>query len=561
MKYSHILSSVILAGTVFAGSLFSDVLFVSAADLPAVNIEVVSMEEVTESQDEQDSKTLPPQAGSFGSLTAASQSGTTVTEDSGDKNGTKAIDVAKTISEKKAETEISTEAETETEAESESRTETETEMSVETEIETETETESEPKSETETLTPTQGLYEVASAVDEDFVLDVRHCTAQNIDSQEVQLFRSLNVNQQKFYLEALPSEGFRISALHTGDALTALPDKSTVAMAAMEHPEDSAASESQTWIIEEARHGCCYIRTEGGQYLTLTSYRPYLGASVVLSDYTGAVSQMWRFAQTWISPEACADTDLVNPYGEDGPYANLRLSLLFGTKAETITADELSAHIAENEEHQLVLDHAFLDSFVTQLAAKYDTQGQPKRFRTSYGNEITLYEGDFGWKLDTDGTRALLQENLETNQVKTLDPVWSHKGRSLDEDDAIGDSYIEVDLENQKVFLYKDGKKLLETDCVSGTLGDPERETPGGVYSIYYKNSPDVLDGPGYSEFVNYWMPFHGGYGLHDATWRSKFGGEIYKTNGSHGCVNLPLKAAERIYKAVDIGYPVVLYK
>lgn len=555
MKYSRFLSSVILAGAIFSGGIFA-----SALDLSAADIEIVAVEEVTESQAEQDAKALPPQAESFASQTAVSQSKGTIAE-----NGrtTGETETTNKIGTHEAGIEIKDNTETVIEAGTENSMETSAEAGTEnsTEASTETETEMNTEKKAAASVPAQGLYEIASAVDEDFVLDVRHCTVQNIDSREVQLFRSLNVNQQKFYLEALPDGGFRVSVLHTGDALTALPDDHAVAMAAMEHPEDSAASESQTWIIEEARHGCCCIRTEDGQYLTLDPYRPCAGVSVVLSDYTGAVSQMWRFNRTWISSESCADTDLVNPYDKDGPFANLRLSLLFGTKAETITAEELSAHIAENEEHQLVLDPSFLDSFVAQLAAKYDTQGQPKRFRTSYGNEITLYEGDFGWKLDTDGTKALLQENLETNQVKTLDPVWTHKGRSLDGDDAIGDSYIEVDLKNQKVFLYKDGKKLLETDCVSGTLGDPERDTPGGVYSIYYMNSPDVLDGPGYSEHVTYWMPFYRGYGLHDATWRSEFGGEIYKTNGSHGCVNLPLFAAERIYKTVDIGYPVVLYK
>lgn len=533
MKHSRILSSVILAAAVFSGGLFA-----SASDLPATNIEIVSMEEITESQDGRDSRTVPAQEDPFGSQSAADQSETTNAKDNRDKRETE-TNITEAISE----------------------TETVAETSAETETESAAEADSETKLETEATDPAQGLYEIASAVDGDFVLDIRHCTVQNTDSRKVQLFRSLNVNQQKFYLEALSDESFRISVLHTGDALTALPDDHAVAMSAMEHPEDNAAVPSQTWVVEEARHGCCYIRTEDGQYLTLDSYRPYAGASVVLGDFTGAVSQMWKFDRTWISAQSCADTDLVNPYGEDGPYADLRLSLLFGTKTETITADELSAQITETEEHQLVLDPAFLDDFVAQLAAKYDTQGQPKRFRTSYGNEITLYEGDFGWKLDAEGTRAMLQENLEANQVKILDPVWTHKGRSLDGDDVIGDSYIEVDIENQKVFLYKDGRKLLETDCVSGTLGDPDRETPGGVYSIYYKNSPDVLDGPGYSEHVTYWMPFYRGYGLHDATWRSEFGDDIYKTNGSHGCVNLPLKAAERIYNTVDIGYPVVLYK
>ena len=116
-----------------------------------------------------------------------------------------------------------------------------------------------------------------------------------------------------------------------------------------------------------------------------------------------------------------------------------------------------------------------------------------------------------------------------------------------------------MDLVNQKVWLYKDGEQLLETDCVTGTFGT-DRQTPGGVYSIYYKQSPDVLDGPGYSSPVEYWMPFNGGIGLHDANWRYSFGGDIFKTNGSHGCINLPLEAAKRIYETTYIGYPVVCY-
>ena len=119
---------------------------------------------------------------------------------------------------------------------------------------------------------------------------------------------------------------------------------------------------------------------------------------------------------------------------------------------------------------------------------------------------------------------------------------------------------MEVDLENQKVWLYKNGKKLLETDCVFGTY-NTDRQTPGGVYSIYYKQSPAVLNGPGYSSPVDFWMPFNGGIGLHDAQWRSSFGGDIYLTNGSHGCINLPRDAAELIYNTVTIGYPVVCYQ
>ncbi|MBQ3773496.1 MAG: L,D-transpeptidase, partial [Pseudobutyrivibrio sp.] len=63
-----------------------------------------------------------------------------------------------------------------------------------------------------------------------------------------------------------------------------------------------------------------------------------------------------------------------------------------------------------------------------------------------------------------------------------------------------------------------------------------------------------------YESHVHFWMPFNMGEGLHDATWRNKFGGDIYKRSGSHGCVNLPLSAAEKIYDIVEAGWPVIVF-
>lgn len=475
-----------------------------------------------------------------------------------------------------------------------------------------------PKETTYARGVAEGLYEISSAQNSDYVLDIRNCTVRDKDDGTAQLFRSMDVNQQKFYAEAIPDGYFRIRALHTGGALSASPENNSVSIApenvkivnestmttaenititvenssaALEnaaitdknastapvgspkssltstdvaiYSERGDASDTESWIIEKALYGYCYIKTEAGQYLTLDNSRPYSGDPVVLRDYTGELSQMWKFEHTRISAEDSADTDLVNPYGEDGPYSGLRLALQFDTQTEAITAKELAAHTSENENHEFVLDPAYLDTFITQLAEKYDVQGKPMSFHTSGGDEITVYAGDTGQKLDCAETRAMLEKYLETNQVQFLTPVWEKKAATAKENERgkIEDGYVEIDLENQKVYLYKDGKKLLETDCVSGNSGDPDCETPDGVYYVYYKASPDTLDGPGYSEFVNFWMPFYGNYGLHDATWRDEFGGTIYKGDGSHGCVNLPLDAARVIYNTVDIGYPVVLYR
>ena len=125
----------------------------------------------------------------------------------------------------------------------------------------------------------------------------------------------------------------------------------------------------------------------------------------------------------------------------------------------------------------------------------------------------------------------------------------------------IGDSYVEADLTHQHLYLYEDGAIIFETDFVSGSMSStPDCITPEGVFGVTYKTTNAVLRGATYETPVNYWMPFYGNYGMHDATWRVEFGGQIYIQNGSHGCINLPLSAAALIYEHVSTGFPVICY-
>lgn len=94
---------------------------------------------------------------------------------------------------------------------------------------------------------------------------------------------------------------------------------------------------------------------------------------------------------------------------------------------------------------------------------------------------------------------------------------------------------------------------------VTGNVSN-NTSTPTGVYSLKYKQRDATLKGQGYSSPVNFWMPFNGGIGIHDASWRSVFGGRIYLTNGSHGCVNSPYYLANTIFNNINEGTPVVCY-
>lgn len=120
--------------------------------------------------------------------------------------------------------------------------------------------------------------------------------------------------------------------------------------------------------------------------------------------------------------------------------------------------------------------------------------------------------------------------------------------------------FVEVDISSQIVNLFKDNELIMTTPCVTGHA--TKHSTRIGYFSIQYKQKDTYLRGPGYSSYVNYWMPFDGGIGLHDADrWRSTYGGDIYITNGSHGCVNMPHDAAETVFNTVSSGTRVLVHK
>ena len=242
----------------------------------------------------------------------------------------------------------------------------------------------------------------------------------------------------------------------------------------------------------------------------------------------------------------------------------ITVTIPFGDDTETLGGETLASliHIPaseETEDNEIHYDAERIASYVDSLAEKYDTYGIDREFHTTSGKTVTVPGGNYGWKMDRAATTEALTAFLEAGNSGEAEPVWTQEAAQHGEDD-IGSSYAEVDLDEQKVYLYIDGERIVETDCVSGKAINSDRFTPDGTFRLLYRKSPAVLRGADYESPVTYWMPFNRGIGFHDATWRSRFGGEIYLTAGSHGCINLPLAAAKELYANVYSGLPVVVF-
>lgn len=242
-------------------------------------------------------------------------------------------------------------------------------------------------------------------------------------------------------------------------------------------------------------------------------------------------------------------------------YLKAEVTYEFGPHYEKLGQDTIRSWIVfDDENFTLSLDESRIYDYVAQFAATYDTYNKPRYFQTYDGSYVTVFGGSgYGWMMDQYSEVMALKEWISQGQTGTKSPVFAQEAASWENCD-LGYNYVEVDLTYQYVCMYIGGSRIVESPCVSGDLTLTDRTTPEGTYTLYYKQSPATLVGADYVQPVEYWMPFNGGIGLHDATWRSAFGGDIYVSDGSHGCINLPLYAAQTIYENIYAGMPIICY-
>ena len=209
-----------------------------------------------------------------------------------------------------------------------------------------------------------------------------------------------------------------------------------------------------------------------------------------------------------------------------------------------------------------------LTAFVKELASQYNSIGATRTFTGKDGQSHTVSGGTYGFRVSTDGEVSALLKMINENKSEN-NRIPEHTGQlPSGENGGIGTTYLEINITKQHLWFVKDGSVVLESDFVSGKESDSTRLTPSGTYYIYNKERNRVLRGTKqpngkyeYESPVSYWMPFNKGIGLHDASWRSTFGGDVYINSGSHGCINLPTGFAGSLYSQIYVNLPVVVYR
>lgn len=265
-------------------------------------------------------------------------------------------------------------------------------------------------------------------------------------------------------------------------------------------------------------------------------------------SYTAAMKE--ELAE-WEKISAFQDCRIIYSFGEE------KVPVDASVVCDWMLTDEDGSFLLD-EEGNLMPDDEKIEAFIDALADEYDTVGGIRQFQATRGEVITIEGGTYGNKIDRKAEKEYLKQAFREKADEEHTPKYLQKGWAEGKND-IGDTYIEVDMTKQMMYYYQQGRLELETPIVTGNTGR-RMGTPEGVNYVYNKQENRILRGPNYASHVNFWMPVKGNIGIHDASWRSEYGGEIYKTGGSHGCINTPYEAMSKLYSMTEIGTPVVMF-
>ncbi len=241
------------------------------------------------------------------------------------------------------------------------------------------------------------------------------------------------------------------------------------------------------------------------------------------------------------------------------------LFLIDGKECKLSEDDEITIYegVAVDKDGNPIVSESKIYAFLKSVADSHSTSWMMKRYRDGESAEVIINNNSKGlgsiYDISSEFEYLKSQISLGVPVLETRQLQLSKDATTYNADEQLGSTYIEVNMGDQILRYYVDGKLNMEMPVVTGNI-NRGRGTPTGIYPVYNKRYHTYLRGVDYVSYVNYWLGVHKGVGIHDANWRSKFGEEIYKSDGSHGCINCPEESVSILWEVVEVGTPVILY-
>lgn len=244
--------------------------------------------------------------------------------------------------------------------------------------------------------------------------------------------------------------------------------------------------------------------------------------------------------------------------------ANNEFSFELGGDTVETDKKKIESWMTLSDDDEIQLDREAIAAYLTELNEKYSTFNKYREFNSTNFGKVEVQPGILGWEIDVEAETEAIASALEAGKSVPAEPVFYSTGGIAGAADDIGDTYVEVDLASQTMYLYYEGTLITETPIVSGK--DGAETVPGANAVIEMLTDTNLV---GYNQFYNvnystpvsYWIRFDDkAQGIHDAPWQSAFGGDVHTYAGSLGCINTPYDQVSLIYSYVDYGTPVIVF-
>ncbi|MBA4538167.1 L,D-transpeptidase family protein [Bacillus aquiflavi] len=241
-------------------------------------------------------------------------------------------------------------------------------------------------------------------------------------------------------------------------------------------------------------------------------------------------------------------------------------------KVHLLKASELIKSASISKDGKVTIIESDMKNKIAEINDSQSTLNKDFTFKTHSGKVISVKGQGYGWAINVEKETAMIHEAFENGKESIsasniYGNGWNNEGVGYETttNNGIGDTYAEVSLAEQRIWIYKNGELVVTTNVVTGKQSTNEGTSPG-VWYILYKRTPYTLRGsavgnPNYSADVNYWAPFtNDGQGFHDASWRTNWANDAYLSDGSAGCVNTPPSEMKSVYDHLNTYDPVVVY-
>ncbi|MBP3506592.1 MAG: L,D-transpeptidase family protein [Lachnospiraceae bacterium] len=229
----------------------------------------------------------------------------------------------------------------------------------------------------------------------------------------------------------------------------------------------------------------------------------------------------------------------------------MEVTYRLGSQTEQLTGMEILEWVTIDDEFEVVVDQNAVEDFINELKDTYENLGLLMEFQTAGGDIVQLDSYVVEDEISIFDSQQLI-EIIQTAKLGKNQYEWNSAKLA-----TVGHTYIEVNLSTQHMYGYVDGVLVVQSDIISGK---PENETQSGIYAIHTKISPKAVSDDEEDREAKYWLGFNGQFGIQDAKWQHVFGGSRYVTDGSDGCIWMPIDTAQEVYENFEVGDFVIIY-